>query len=222
MKTEVWLLLIVCAVVSYLVGGVNPAIVLSRLIYHKDIRTLGSGNPGFTNFKRVFGGRYAWFVFALYISNAALLCVVFSLWFRHATGYFHLGAAYTGLFAMLGHSFPVWYRFRGGKGFLVAATTIWFMDWRVAAIAGAVMMVLLFTVRYMSLSVIVAGWCCPALLALFGTEHFAVIILCVASVLLMTFRHKANIQRLLAGTESKFYLRSGKPKSAKEAEEPHS
>ena len=80
------------------------------------------------------------------------------------------------------------------------------------------MMVLLFTVRYMSLSVIVAGWCCPALLALFGT----VMILCVASVLLMTFRHKANIRRLLAGTESKFYLRSGKSKSAQETAEPHS
>lgn len=216
MTTEIWILLVADAIVSYLIGGINPAIVLSRLIYRQDIRTLGSGNPGFTNFKRVFGGRYAWFVFALDIAKAALVCTAFSLWFRHATGYFHLGAAYTGLFAMLGHSFPVWYRFRGGKGFLVAATAIWFMDWRVAAIAGAVMMVLLFTVRYMSLSVMIAGWCCPVLLALFGTEHLAVILICIASVLLMTYRHKGNIRRLIAGTESKFYLGS----SHKKTEEP--
>ena len=57
MKVLIWIL---AALVGYFTAGVNPAIVLSKLIYHQDIRELGSGNPGFTNFKRVFGNRYAW------------------------------------------------------------------------------------------------------------------------------------------------------------------
>ena len=69
MKATDIILFFAAALVSYLVSGLNPAIILSRAIYHKDIRTCGSGNPGFTNFKRSFGGRYAWFVFLLDIAK---------------------------------------------------------------------------------------------------------------------------------------------------------
>ena len=64
-------MLIIFPIAAYLLAGVNPAIVLSKLIYKKDIRTLGSKNPGFTNFKRVFGGKYAWFVFFLDLFKSA-------------------------------------------------------------------------------------------------------------------------------------------------------
>ena len=66
------ILCFIAAISGYLIGGINPAIVLSKAIYHKDIRTLGSKNPGFTNFKRVFGPKYAWFVFLLDIFFAIL------------------------------------------------------------------------------------------------------------------------------------------------------
>ena len=120
---------------------------------------------------------------------------------------------------MLGHSYPVWYRFKGGKGFLVAAAAIWFIDWRVALIATVIMLTLLFTVRFMSLSVIVAGFSCPISLACFGFEggwvtmNVATFVCVVLAVLLMTYRHKANIKRLFAGTESKFSLFSKKEKT---------
>ena len=68
---------------AYLLGGVNPAIVLSKLLYHQDIRTQGSKNPGFTNFKRVYGNRYAWFVLALDLSKAAILCCIFCPFFQN-------------------------------------------------------------------------------------------------------------------------------------------
>ena len=92
------ILYVVGAVCAYLVGGINPAIVMSKLIYHKDIRTLGSKNPGFTNFKRVFGGKYAWLVFALDLLKSALLCVIFGPIFAKVCGSFSLGAAYVGAF----------------------------------------------------------------------------------------------------------------------------
>ena len=199
-------LYLICAVFAYLFGGLNPAIMLSKLIYHRDIRTLGSGNPGFTNFKRTFGGRYAWFVFLLDISKGALLCLIFCPLFEKIVGSYQLGAAFTGVFAMLGHSFPVWYRFRGGKGFLVGATTIFFIDWRVGLIAAAVMLSLLFTVKYMSLSVIVAAAICPIGLIIFGVDSPAVVWLCLSAVCLMIARHAPNIRRLINGNESKFHL----------------
>ncbi len=200
------LLLSICTPCSYLIGGINPAILLSRLIYHQDIRTLGSKNPGFTNFKRVYGNRYAWFVFVLDILKTAVLCAVFCPLFVMCDKAYALGAAYTGLCAMLGHAFPAWYRFRGGKGFLVGATAIWFIDWRTALVALAVWGLLLATTKYMSLSVICAAFVCPFILAVFG-EPTDVCLLCAAACLLLIVRHRENILRLYKGTESKFRLR---------------
>ena len=201
------ILYVFAAITAYLVGGINPAIVLSKLIYKKDIRTLGSKNPGFTNFKRVFGKKYAWLVFGLDLFKSALLCCVFGPVFSAAAGSFSLGAAYVGLFAMIGHAFPIWYGFKGGKGFLVGLSTVYVIDWRVGLIATLIMIVLLFTTKYMSLSTVTAMLCCPILLALFGAARPTVLIE-AATVLFIALRHKENFKRLVAGTESKFALGS--------------
>lgn len=220
METKQIILFICAAVVPYLVCGINPAILLSSLIYHKDIRTLGSKNPGFTNFKRVFGGKYAWLVFALDIGKAALVCALSGIAFSSQFGLFQLGAAYAGFFAMLGHCYPIWYGFKGGKGFLVGACAIWFIDWRVGAVATAVLAVLIFTLKYMSVATLSAGLSCPIMLALLGTDHAAVIPLCMVSVLLMFWRHKANIIRLCHGTEPKFNLFGSGSSKADSTEDP--
>ena len=128
MKVLVWIL---AAVVGYLVAGINPAIVFSKLIYHQDIRTLGSGNPGFTNFKRVFGNKYAWFVFALDLLKSALVCFLFGLWFNALFGWYQLGVAYTAVFSVIGHAYPIYYGFKGGKGFLVCLSVLYLLDWRI-------------------------------------------------------------------------------------------
>lgn len=200
-------LFVFSALVSYLVAGINPAILLSKMIYHQDIRTLGSKNPGFTNFKRVFGNRYAWYVFALDILKNLVLCLIFCPLFQNILQDGALGAAYVGLCAMLGHAFPVWYHFQGGKGFLVGATVIWFIDWRVGLIAFAIWGILLFVTKYMSLSVIAAAVSCPVSLLLLGTAHTATWFLCLGASLLMIIRHRENIKRLLAGKESRFHLK---------------
>lgn len=200
----------IAAVVAYLVSGINPAILLSKLVYGQDIRTVGSKNPGFTNFKRVYGWKFGWLVLLIDVAKAILPCLGFALAFRAIgvldEGSFQLGAGFTGLFAMLGHAYPVWYRFKGGKAFLVAASAIWFIDWRVGLIAAAIFLLLLFTVKIMSVSSLCAGISCPISLACFGFAHPVVLICCVLSVLLLTWRHKANIIRLVHGEEPKFRL----------------
>lgn len=194
---------IISAVFAYFVSGLNPAIIMSKAIYKKDIRTCGSGNPGFTNFKRVFGNKYAWFVFVLDILKGAVISVVAGLLFRAYVGSWALGVAYAGLFAMLGHAFPIYYGFKGGKGFLVCLSTVWFIDWWAGAIATAVLVIMLPLTKYMSLSTMSALVAGAVAVAAFG-GGLAVSIMYAVCVLFVIVRHKQNIVRLVQGTESKF------------------
>ena len=194
---------IISAVFAYFVSGLNPAIIMSKAIYKIDIRTCGSGNPGFTNFKRVFGNKYAWFVFVLDILKGAVISVVAGLLFRAYVGSWALGVAYAGLFAMLGHAFPIYYGFKGGKGFLVCLSTVWFIDWRAGAIATAVLVIMLPLTKYMSLSTMSALVAGAVAVAAFG-GGLAVSIMYAVCVLFVIARHKQNIVRLVQGTESKF------------------
>ncbi len=220
MQIAIWF---IAAVTAYLVSGINPAILLSRAVYKQDIRTVGSKNPGFTNFKRVYGWKLGWLVLLIDVVKGILPCVVFAVAFREldiiGEGSFQLGAAFTGLFSMLGHAYPIWYRFRGGKAFLVAASVIWFIDWRVALIAAGLFLLILFTLQIMSVSSLTAAISCPISLALFGFSHPVVIICCILSVILLYWRHKSNLVRLVHGKEPKFRL-FGKNKVAKEVAAP--
>lgn len=219
MKIAIWF---IAAIASYLVGAINLSIVLSKAVYHKDIRQLGSGNPGFTNFKRVFGGKLAWLVFAFDLIKGAAMCLLFSFCFASLGFDRQLGAAFAGLFVMLGHSYPAWYKFKGGKGFLVLLSELIVIDWRAGLIAFGVMAVLLLTVKYMSLSTMIGLTAGAILLFVFGCNLYASIIFS-ACALFMIVRHKENIKRLINGTESKFSLGSKKSESkendkSKEAE----
>ncbi len=200
-------LLIAAALCAYLVTGFNPAIAFSQLVYKRDIRKEGSGNPGFTNFRRTFGNRWAWWVLIIDLSKAAVVIAVFAFLLSKNGVDYHAAAAYTGFFAVVGHSYPVWYKFSGGKGFLVCLSTSWFVDWRVGLVATALMLILLFTTKYMSLATIVAMLTCPVLLIVFRADVYTVVFT-AAAVLLMTWRHKNNIKRLFKGNETKFKVRT--------------
>ena len=125
--------------------------------------------------------------------------------FEEYMGLYQLGAAYTGLFALLGHAFPIWYKFKGGKGFLAYMSVIWFIDWRAGLVAVSLMIILLLLTKYMSLSTVVAMLSCPVTLYFTGAD-VNTIWLCAASVLFIAFRHKENFKRLMNGTENKFSL----------------
>ena len=190
---------------GYIIAGMNPSIALSKSLYGKDIRECGSGNPGFTNFKRCFGNKWAWIVLMLDLSKAALTVGLFA-WLLSMQGEsFQFAAAYTGIFCMLGHAFPIQFKFRGGKGFLVCLSTMYVIDWRVGVIATLIMVVLLLTTKYMSLSTTVAMLLCPFLLIPFGASA-AVVIMTAACAVFMAVRHRENFKRLIKGEESKFEL----------------
>ena len=205
MKMLLWF---AAAVAAYVVSSWNPAITLSKAIYHKDIRTCGSGNPGFTNFKRTFGNKWAWWVMLLDMCKAGLVVLLFAWLFRFFGYDFQLGAAYTGIFALAGHAYPVWYEWKGGKGFLVTLSVIAVVDWRVGLAAFVLMTILLLTTDYMSLSTVTALLLSPFMLIFMKAKPVAIVIVSVM-VLFVAVRHKENFKRLIAGTE-KHFLR--KPK----------
>ena len=214
------LIYILTAVVSYFVAAVNPAIVLSRLVYRRDIREEGSGNPGFTNFHRVFGGKLSWLVFFLDIGKCVAVSLVAGLVF--APTYFatrQLGAAYAGVFALLGHVYPVFYRFKGGKGFLVTFALLWVLDWRAGLVATAIMLTVLPLSGFMSLSSILTLLGGGVTLCFTHTPMPA-LFLTFGAILLVIWRHRANIARLVAGTEKKFSFRKKKPVPTEIAPEP--
>ena len=195
------------AVCAYLVTGFNPAIAFSKMVYKTDIRTVGSKNPGFTNFKRSFGNKLAWWVLLIDLSKAAVGIAIFAFLFTRLGIDYAFGAAYTALFAVLGHAYPIWYGFKGGKGFLVCMSAIWFIDWRAGAVALCLMLALLFTTKYMSLATVAAMLTCPITLIIVH-KGIGTILLFAAAVLFMAWRHRENFSRLLKGTERKFSLKS--------------
>lgn len=206
---------IIAALSAYLISGLNPAIILSSLIYHEDIRKNpnGSGNPGFTNFKRCYGLKWAWLVMLLDISKAIVLELIFGWLFTIFLGENQrlLGIAWTGLFAMIGHAYPCWYKFKGGKAFLVCVTTLFLINWKAGLFAFILLSVLLLITHYMSLSTIVSMIAGAIVLPFLGVTIFPSILfaLCAAFT---TFRHKVNIKHLASGDERKFYFLKHKDK----------
>lgn len=205
------IILIISGVVSYLLGGVNGAILASRLFHHEDIRQFGSKNPGFTNYKRVYGnGVVTWLVLVFDVFKTAVPVFLTALVMKENFGLWQFGAQFSGLCAMLGHCFPIWYKFKGGKGFLAGFATIWFVDWRMALVATGVFLIILFTVKYMSVASCSAALVCPILLAFLQPQSIWVELLAIAAAALVILRHHENFTKLMKGTESKFSLSSKK------------
>ena len=210
-------ILCVSAVVSYLLGGLNGAIMLSKLVYKQDIRDFGSNNPGFTNFKRTYGnGFVTWLVLIIDILKTALPVFLTALimWLnKEQSGWqfgWQFGAQFSGMFCMIGHCFPVWYKFKGGKAFIAGFATIWFVDWRMTLMAMALFFILLFTLKYMSVASCSAAALCQIALAFLGYECIWVELMAIACALLVILRHIPNFKKLAKGQENKFSLSSKK------------
>ena len=199
------------AILAYLLGGVNGSIILSRLVYKEDIRELGSKNPGFTNFKRLHGFAPATFgVLAIDICKTILPVLAANLVMGHYYSAAQLGSAAALLGCMLGHAFPVWYGFKGGKAVLTFLAGVWFVDWRSGLICFAIFVIILFTVRFMSVASMSFAVLFPIVLFILGCRNPVTLVIMAVAGILVVARHHQNISRLKAGTESKFYLKKKK------------
>lgn len=127
-------LLLCVAAAAYLAGCCNGAIITSGLFFHDDIRQHGSGNAGLTNFYRVYGGKYAIFVILIDMLKAFVAVKLGSAVIGEFLALPREGAYFCALFCAIGHIFPAFYSFRGGKGILCSATLLLLLDWRIALV----------------------------------------------------------------------------------------
>lgn len=201
------------AALCYIPGGVNGAIVASYSFYGDDIRKYGSGNAGLTNFYRVYGARYVWCVILVDMGKAALAVAIGTYIFGPVGAVF--GKYFAGFFCIVGHMFPFFYRFKGGKGILCSGMTLILLDWRIALVGWGVFALLWATTKYVSLGSICAALTLPVMTyAVYRAHaHFPVIFaLSLLMAALVLWAHRENIRRLLSGTENKFQWHKGEPK----------
>ena len=200
------------ALAAYLIGSLSFAVIVSRAMGLSDPRSYGSGNPGATNVLRS-GNKLAAVLTLVFDALKGWLPVFLVQRFGEAHGLGEGAVATVGLAAFLGHLWPVFFRFRGGKGVATAAGVILALNvWLgLATLATWVIMAVFF--RYSSLAAIVAALFAPFYqLLIWGFSPIAVAVAVMGA--LLVWRHGANIRKLLAGTESKLGQKAAVPVAA--------
>ena len=194
-------------VIAYLLGNLNGAIVIARLVAGEDVRTKGSGNAGLTNFTRNYGSKTSIFVILIDMGKAIAACLLGGLLLSRY-GLYQDGVALGGLGVILGHDFPALLGFKGGKGILSGVTVALMMDWKLGLLVFSIFLIAYLLTHYVSLgSVLSSGsfgffyaWCHPE-------RPFPIFVGFFLSALLV-WMHRANIGRLIRGEERKTNLLS--------------
>lgn len=205
-----------CAVISYLLGSISFAVIFSKLFAKKDVRDYGSGNAGMTNVLRAIGKLPAFLTLLCDLLKAVISIKVseyiFSFLPFNETA--NIGAYVGGIFVVLGHIFPLFFNFRGGKGVLTCAGVFLVLDWRLCLVSIAIFAIVTFITGYVSLGSILAMAAAPIMTLVVGLTLRADILL-VRTVIWQTiflsvlagtsiYMHRENIKRLIAGNENCF------------------
>jgi acyl phosphate:glycerol-3-phosphate acyltransferase len=185
----------VALVIGYLCGSIPFGVILTKVAGTQDLRSLGSGSIGATNVLRTGNkGLAAGTLIGDMLKGTVAVVIAGYLWGPNA-------AMIAGLGAFLGHLYPVWLKFKGGKGVATYIGVLLGLFWPAAAMFGAIWLATAFSFRYSSLSALVAAFVTPLFLWWFG--HPALASLFAVLTLLLFYAHRENIRRLQAGTESR-------------------
>ncbi|MBA3032128.1 MAG: glycerol-3-phosphate 1-O-acyltransferase PlsY [Gammaproteobacteria bacterium] len=209
-STPALLIFIACLLLGYLIGSLPFAVIVSRAFGLADPRGFGSGNPGATNVLRT-GNKFA--ALLTLLGDAAKGWV--AMWLVAKVGAGDTAIAFTGLAAFLGHLFPIFLRFRGGKGVATAIGVLIGLDGMVALIAALTWAATATIFRYSSLAALAAACVAPGVAyALHGPDSLSLVIGIMC--LLLIVRHRPNILRLFAGTENRIGARPPPPPPSRE------
>jgi glycerol-3-phosphate acyltransferase PlsY len=193
---DILLAFLVC-LAAYLLGSISFAVLGAKIFRLADPRTYGSGNPGATNVLRS-GNKKA----ALFTLAGDVLKGVFAVLVVRALGFPELVVGLVGLAAFIGHVYPVFLKFKGGKGVATAGGVLLALEPFVGLASLATWLLVVFVSRYSSLAAVLAGLCAPLWGLLFlGLHSGTAIALLLGATLIV--RHRNNIRRLLAGTEDR-------------------
>ena len=202
---------VICLIIGYVFGLFQTGYLYSKA-HNMDIRKYGSGNSGSTNMLRVMGKKAALIVFIGDVSKMILACLLTRYLYREQPGMMYVYLLYTGFGVVLGHNFPFYMGFKGGKGIAASAGLFAALDWRIMVVCLVVFVLVVALTRYVSLGSILvmllflAGMLFFGMRGDYGVEEQALPEFYVmASVITMmaVWRHRSNIKRLLSGTENK-------------------
>lgn len=196
--------------VGYLIGSVNTSIVYSLNNFRKDIRSQGSGNAGTTNMLRSFGKVGAAVTFLGDILKAVISIGIAWFFYRNALN-IELIKALVGLACVIGHCFPIFFQFKGGKGIATGAGCVLMLDWRAFLVAISLFALVVCITRYVSLGSIAGALTYPISMTVVG-KNVATIIVAALTAALVLIMHRKNICALCNGTERK--IGKTKPKGA--------
>ena len=191
---------ILCLIVAYLIGSISTSIITSKIMIKDDIRNHGSGNAGATNALRTLGKKGA----ALVVLGDGLKAVIAILIAKFVIDDQMTAVFVAGMGCVLGHNFPVFFRFKGGKGVLVSLVAMLFADWRIGIVVMIIAIGIMAASRYVSLGSILGAVFFVILSCVFyinSDDRFVVFSLMLAG--LTIYMHRSNIVRLLNGTENK-------------------
>ena len=194
-------------VLSYLLGSLNTSVIVGK-IYGKDIRDFGSKNAGLTNTYRVLGKPAAALVLVGDVLKGVIACVIgiaIGVYFYWGLVPENLSLLAAGMGVIIGNNWPVYFGFRGGKGALTALAVLFMINWVMALICLALYVTMVVLTRYSSLSTICATtlFAILAFIPIFGNPTLYFYVFSILMALIIIFKHRENVKRLISGTENK-------------------
>lgn len=204
--------LVIVAIISYLLGSCNFGVIISKSLKKEDIRESGSGNAGTTNMMRTYGktlgiltiiGDIAKVFVAIWLAFKIMSVEETKMIFdRISDNPQYVLKSFAGLFAVAGHIFPCFFKFKGGKGVATSGGMVIMIDWRIALILFAIFVLIILITRYVSLGSIIMAVLYPVFMGLFHKDEGLVIISLVFTLIVVT-AHRENIKKLINHTENK-------------------
>lgn len=199
------LLILVYVFIPYLLGSINTAIIVSRVMYNDDIRKYGSGNAGFTNVMRTYGKKAAIITFAGDLLKTMIAVMIGWCVFGYLTAYI------AGFACFIGHIFPVFYHFRGGKGILCMTAILFMLDWRIFLILFTLFIAIVLVSKYISAGSVICAMIYPLLLNRMNNTGLRMIEFIAMGIgIIVVVKHWQNLKRIFNGTESKFEFKKSK------------
>lgn len=203
---------IIVAVIAYLIGSINFSIILSKKMAGFDIREKGSGNAGTTNMLRSVGKKAAVITLICDILKGVvsiLIAVLAGKIIKNLDNALLVQLA--GIFVIIGHTFPVFFKFKGGKGIATALGVLLMINWQIGLICLIFALVLMALTKMVSVGSIAAAILFPILVAFIdqnyivptSNSNWSYLVFSIIVALLVIFNHRANVQRILNGTENK-------------------
>lgn len=203
--------LLIMLIIGYLLGSISFSIIFTRIFVKKDVRDYGSGNAGFTNTLRTAGKSTAILVFICDAAKAvvAILIAMVLEKFTNIDSLLPYCKYFAAIGVVLGHNFPLYYGFRGGKGIVVSIAIIFSMNWITGCVVFAAFLIAFLSTGYVSLGSVIGAittFVSTLVMFLFGLHNVGIAELILMTIMsaLAVYMHRTNIKKLINGTESSF------------------